>query len=105
MPTNTLLFKGRLGPDAARAGPDGEVRMTVNGDTFAGSRVFVEFNGKPFLDTTQPLFHRFCDHARGKPARAWDAVVIEQDMTDLQLWMPVRISTVEQNLLKACFLV
>jgi len=106
MPTNTLNLLGRLGSEAALRDPSVcNVELSITGDRYMTSIVAVRMNRRPFLDTTQPLFQKFCGYARGKPARKWLEVMVEPEMNQVRLTMPVEMSTVEQNLLKACFLV
>jgi len=76
---------------------DSTVQLTIAGDTYADSIVSFQFNGNPFLTTPQPLFHRFCEYAKGKLGRAWAGAGIEPQMTALVITMPVNITTIEQN--------
>lgn len=89
-------------PEFARRPPECEVRLQIDGATYSDSRVWVAFDGSPFLRTTQIGFHRFCQEVTGKPARMWPEIAHQHG--DVVLTVPGPLSTVEQNLLKACFL-
>jgi len=106
MSINTLSFLGRLGSEAVRRVPPiCNVELSVTSEPYTASTVTLRRNGAPVLITTQPLFHRFCDFARGKPVRKWPDVMLEREMNDMRITMPVDMTTTEQNLLKASFVV
>src|SRR5665213_2962102 len=81
-----------------------EVELTVDGQSLSNSFVSVSFDNSSFIHTTQLSFHRFCELVTGKPARLWRDIAGQIEGLILSPSLPTPLSTVEQNVLKACFL-
>ncbi|HWB53637.1 MAG TPA: hypothetical protein VG722_05570 [Tepidisphaeraceae bacterium] len=91
-------------PSASLLPKECVVELTVEGATYSDGTVAVKFDDHPFVQAAQPDFDRFCREITGQPARIW-ADVARGLTNPVTVTAPVQpFSTIEQNLLKACFL-
>jgi hypothetical protein len=91
-------------PEFAGRPPQCHVELNVDGQSLGSATVSVSVDSLPFIEGRQLNFHRFCQLVWGKPARLWAEIADQVQGIALSPRALTPLATVEQNLLKACFL-